>query len=741
MSKERYKLIINQLDASLDYAEIILLIDQFITDYGKETFLDYYSRIPIQFFHSLDGCDISLSMLSYAVYKNNYNVVKKLLEIGVPINKGAISRNSSYDRQSPLMLACQKNYVEIVKILLQYGADIFNVSRKNINVLMLVRDSYIFELICDAAEAIPDGLRFLAASRTTNGSSVYNVFNANHQQALSQALLNREIVEINKNFFSGKELQVQKGIQDLIRLYQIFPDNIQELLNNYLISACVSNDVELVSILLDMGANVLTDTNGGKQKSLSLLMLAKSVDICELLIIAARAQGNLHRLLKKECGFSNVYLWQCKIGNPHILETLIQIDDYHTIINIKQFLAHARIASWLHHEKHLEFDELCIKIRTLVMPLPILDFDLEQTFRLITAFDLFSAEEMTNNRTLKARALRNILLKIAVLFSNPKLCMQYLKFLNDEFMRYYQEKYQIDFSEVDYDSFKFELLNGLFYPIPKANYIGIHNKHSSLQEYFICLLKKHGLQNNSYEWMGFIPHSFADQIVRQGGFFTESRIGVGLFHGKFAHMLQFAMILYAIEDGDIDLSFKNMDQTETVTLEELLDAFVTLKDRHNNSLWLTLRDKRVYSRVDFCDPYRLSSVIMSEGKNLELNVLSAFMIDSFCKGWNKNLNALRHVTAFKDLTTSELLVQLNDLELRVFQDPAELIEYALNQKINKKRLTLDQIETKRHYAIIPKTYNVNTNFEPRFFSKASVVLDISSEPCQSANSMLNATHH
>ena len=77
----------------------------------------------------------------------------------------------------------------------------------------------------------------------------------------------------------------------------------------------------------------------------------------------------------------------------------------------------------------------------------------------------------------------------------------------------------------------------------------------------------------------------------------------------------------------------------------------------------------------------------------------------------------------------------------MFQDPAELIEYALNQKINKKRLTLDQIETKRHYAIIPKTYNVNTNFEPRFFSKASVVLDISSEPCQSANSMLNATHH
>jgi ankyrin repeat protein len=70
-----------------------------------------------------NGADVdSCGTLSWAVSMNNFEIVKYLLEHGADVNTKNISSSNSGE-WTPLMLASDDGYVDIAKILIDYGAD------------------------------------------------------------------------------------------------------------------------------------------------------------------------------------------------------------------------------------------------------------------------------------------------------------------------------------------------------------------------------------------------------------------------------------------------------------------------------------------------------------------------------------------------------------------------------------------------------------------------------------------
>jgi hypothetical protein len=476
--------------------------------------------------------------------------------------------------------------------------------------------------------------------------------------------------------------------------------------------------IPIAKALLDNEADLLHVSGSG----MNCLMLAADTEMFDFLL--AYAKNNMCDtelvMMKNNEDHYIFEILPVTLKAP-VFRKIFSYFDINNTPEIRKMIHTTRQAYFSNPPESKEFDELCL---TLKKAQP--NHDKRQMveyskyyspifFRSSSSIHLFGKLPDTINDT-KDKALERALTQYHTLLSNPSECMQYLQFLNTDFLRYYEVTRAEKFPSLDSTSVEFKIIDATYYPIPKPGYTGI-KKHSALQEFLILLFRKYDLAQQAYKWSGFIPKYLAGRMLKKGDFVTEDTMGTGLFHNKLAHMLQQAILIYAIEHGKINLEYYDVNGAHKISIQDTLNAMLTkIAFGDSDNLWSSIRDFRHFKRISFCDPHRLGSVIMYYGQNpdmsLGIGALSDYLIDTFCKGFVKLLNAYQLQPEYSNLTIDDFIDKLNDLKSELFITPKFLIDKSIQKAERKKQL----IQQGEGFGAIMKNYNPNESFEAKRFT-------------------------
>jgi ankyrin repeat protein len=475
-----------------------------------------------------------------------------------------------------------------------------------------------------------------------------------------------------------------------------------------LMIASLEGHEDIVDLLLKNQADLFSTSEFNS----TALMLANTKKILVMILKKAKDDGCFEQLLlMRDKNSLTVFERAMENGNLSVVKELMLIENWEKYANLPLFLHYARLASWedpVHYEKH---DQICsiIKSKMSTIGHPVLELHTHlssQSFE--ESYQILFGDGDCHQHVVDSEesALKIILAEAYSLLATPEKCFKYLTFLNNELIRYFKETYGEPLPTVDPNTFTMKIIDGVYYPIPNHSYNSNLEKHSALPQLLILLFqKKYGLANKAFRWIGFIPHEIADQMVIDGDFFKEN-IGPGLFHGSLSHMLQQAILLYAVENGDIHVDYIIAGEKKRFSLKEILAAFIRMK------VWGDLRDERNFLEIAFSDPHRLISIIMHDGHKLGYPALADYLTDSHCKGYLKLLKALETISPKLKQEPEAFAEQMNELFSPEFRTPKKLINYAIQREEDKGLLSGAQI-SKENYAAIPISYKIdNPKFEP-----------------------------
>ena len=705
------------------------------------------------------------SLLYFAAWKNYAGIVKKLIEFGLDVNDGlCCDTDDAFDRQSPLMVASEKNHYEIVQILLEAKANILHTSSFGTSVLMKAASEGICTLLIKEAQK-NNCFNELVSFYDKENRTAWNYARIEKNKDVAVTILYHELATLYTIFLFHSEDEILKVLERFISMYQFsalplhFPvpegqntctllyfaveknyvrlatrlielgvhedrsiDTRKFAMCIYLTSvlkvACRYGNIGLITLLIDAGAYLLCRSSEGN----SLLMHARTADTVRLLLDKSIKKNQLTALLKAR-NYANVsvYRFHYNLGNSDILMELLQVFKRGRLEPGNVVLRYARLASITFQEKSAEFDKLCVRLQSARTTYPIqalagqtVSVKLSNSY-----FTLFGERNNESKGSLsqqedfavqKEFAIKKALVDLYDLFQSPDDCISYLKHLNDELGRYFLTVHQQPFPSLESDSFAFEEIEGLYYPIPDEGYSGI-KKYSALQELLIIILKQYNLAKNTYKWLGFIPSMLANEQVRAGDFVTEKESGPGLYHGKLAHMIQNIIFIYAYQDGKINSSFSFQGKLESLSIQDILAAHVSPIAVNGGTPWTLLRDSRQPTKA-FSDPHSLTSFLMYEGKTIGCDYLCDYLTDSFCTGFVTFHTDYQRLTFFKTITAREFIGHSKDLTLAFFYSIPAFIS-TQKKRLLQKNLTV--IDSSAEYAVIASQYSPRFAFEPRPF--------------------------
>lgn len=232
------------------------------------------------------------------------------------------------------------------------------------------------------------------------------------------------------------------------------------------------------------------------------------------------------------------------------------------------------------------------------------------------------------------------------LMSQPILCVPYLKFINHEFLRYFESKHQPSLFPV-LDQSQYEMVNilGYEYPLPLNDYQGI-KKYSSLQEYLMALFVDSGLPHIAYKEIGELPTDLSQEMKGSGRFVLEPRFPNHLNLMKLAHPIQMAILIYAHQENCFNLCYQEDNQSRILNLSDLLKALISLEstqffepntmpNHSSKSAWDLLFDFEQTNFFTFSDPSRLASMIILNADQWDIRALADYLIDQYCKKINR----------------------------------------------------------------------------------------------------------
>ena len=449
-------------------------------------------------------------------------------------------------------------------------------------------------------------------------------------------------------------------------------------------------------------------------------MHAQSPEAIKLLIDKAKQMNCLNKLISITIAQKfTVFDYFCINERFDLIAELMQIENFDRYTNISRLLSRMRGYYFKLKDNNQFIDVLCIKLREFNhAPRPLsltfdekrdqIDFSTSATILHKPGIWYFGPASSKKN------AVESAIIELFSLLSTPKLCIAYLQVINWELKRYYQKKHGVAFPKLNRDNIVFQKINGVDYPIPTSDYTGI-KKNSALQECLFSILNARGLSKKAYKWIGFIPHEIADEMVKQGDFVVECRLGTGLFHTKTAHMLQFVLLIYAIESNKIPVNYREKNKIKSISALDILQALITEKIKKKTqsfSLWSVVFDSRK-DNCAFTDPFRLGSMLMLYRDTWQIEALSDALVDTFCKGFIRLVSTLNESNPSLQLTHTCVIAQLNDMELENF---SQLSLY--NDSIKKETLRTDghnilqQPAPDARYAIVEKKYETNPSFQP-----------------------------
>ena len=466
-------------------------------------------------------------------------------------------------------------------------------------------------------------------------------------------------------------------------------------------TAANNGHLKACSILIEHNPNLLLE----KKSDRSILLLIQHGNVCKFILEQAQNIGCLAELLTQNFNglsdFENILAGQ----RFEVFRQLLKVNNLASYLSgdvQQRLLARARSMYWNFPNLSDELDKICGSIKTTfnVPPYPKQD-DLQstpdKTFQ-ASCRKLFG-HELGQIKSKEERS-KFILAQFHELLEHPLQAILLLQQLDREFKSYLREKNQQNIIDsLDSANIFTRDLNGLSYYFPQPKYKGLDKAHS-LIEFLSLLLKQHGL-GEIQKWIGFVPAEKSNRLIREGVLFIEGRLFNGLFHGKISHILQIAILICWIKNGEINLSYVEDGNDKILSLKEILQATIRIKLPNSNTpLFVEIFDQRNFGVVTFCDPFHIHSIIMFREKELGLPHLQTFLIDSFCKGFLK-IKLLCESFHKKEFNNFEFIDKLADMRLYEFNALPLLIEAYVKQQSTKP---LESDYTGNPHAIFSKTY-------------------------------------
>lgn len=430
----------------------------------------------------------------------------------------------------------------------------------------------------------------------------------------------------------------------------------------------------------------------------------ENTQLIPLIIEAARNKNCLKQILNKRYYGLPIVEYLLQVKNFHALNALLEIENIHQYFNLNylEYLTNQQFKN-APNKNTVEY-HFFEKLKKLSKQHHFIGDGIESSYEYTQEevfFNLFRKQFPTQIDTAPI-AKKVAIAQFHALLSNPLECVKYLQFLNEEFLRYFREKHGEEFSELNANNYEFIEVDGLFYPVAKDNQEPF-KKHHALEEFLICLFRKYGLAEKFYKWTGFVESSIASQMMKNGDFAEEDQqLLFSLVHGKLSHMLQLAILIYALEDGKINIHYGNENK---LSLKDILATFIDEKDFLGAPLWLRTRDVRSYSDAVFSDPFRLTSTLMHEGKKLHLSALSDYLIHSFCKGIKKAIalsdkpkqsatSLLRSISAWSIANVSLTKIDFS----KVKSNLRNIVKFGPSFFVTEKQYTLNSEFTPQMYS-------------------------------------------
>lgn len=260
------------------------------------------------------------------------------------------------------------------------------------------------------------------------------------------------------------------------------------------------------------------------------------------------------------------------------------------------------------------------------------------------------------------------------------------------------------------NQYSYQFINWILYPIPNENYRRIQKK-TTLEQVLIQILKDAKMGDKPQKWFGFVPQEVANQSIYDGNFFIESQFGIGVFHGKFSHMLQWCLLVLAIQHGVIHVD-------ENISAKSIIQYLITRQTEETKSnLFALYTDKLFFEAFTAQDPFRLCSLLTTGYFDESCETLGVYARDSFCSSYLQWLNAFNTESSTK-LSADEFAELLHYASINTFATSTytneaciENIKRSIASGNTHKLTFFGSIKNQDNpYIIIEKDYNIEKDY-------------------------------
>ncbi|CAC5401594.1 unnamed protein product [Mytilus coruscus] len=280
----------------------------------RQRFLCYLNTLDRSFQRRLAlTCDVNYkyTVLFQCCYIDDIFFIQWCINHGVDIN------NDNYHGISPLYIACQNNYIDVVKLLLDKKADINNDNYHGISPLYIAcQNNYI-----DVVKLLLDRKADINKCRDSGASPLYIACHNNHIEVV-KILLDRK-ADINKCRDSGTSPLNIACQNNHIEVVEILLDRKADINKcrhsgvSPLYIACHNNHIEVVEILLDRKADINKCVDSG----VSPLYIACHNNYIEVVKILLDRKADINK-----CEDSGVSPLNIACQNNHIEVVKILLD-------------------------------------------------------------------------------------------------------------------------------------------------------------------------------------------------------------------------------------------------------------------------------------------------------------------------------------------------------------------------------------------------------------------------------
>ena len=236
------------------------------------------------------------TQLIRAVIRNNLARVSQLIQWGADVN------NANYKGDTALMVACDKGYENICRLLIDVGADVNKVSHKGYTALILAVErgnENICRLLLEKGAACSKGYENICRFLLEKGADV-NKVDKNGRTALIEAIDNDNInvcrlllekgADVNQADYYGRTALIEAcrrrwTKENICRLLLEKGANVNQADENgrtALIEAIGSDNINVCRLLLENGADVNQADNYG-ETALGFAIGSNRVEIIRLL--------------------------------------------------------------------------------------------------------------------------------------------------------------------------------------------------------------------------------------------------------------------------------------------------------------------------------------------------------------------------------------------------------------------------------------------------------------------------